>query len=194
MRFSFPVLAAAILPVALGATFNVTIGAGGQLRYSPETVTAAAGDIVNFIFHPSSHSATQSTFNQPCVPLASGFSSGFMPVASETGVLPMFQVTVNDTTPIWVHCEQTGHCRSGMVFAINPPASPDPESFSAFQALAMSGQTASATSPGSSSTTSGSSSTTSTGYPQKTASGASKQSATEILGGLVGAMLVAAVL
>lgn len=41
------VLAAA--STALGATFNVTVGADGQLAYNPEFIMASAGDLVNFI-------------------------------------------------------------------------------------------------------------------------------------------------
>jgi len=127
--------ALAALPVAFAATYDVSVGAGGKIAYDPEYVTAAVGDIVNFVFHPKNHTVTQSAFETPCVPLYGGFDSGFNPVASETGPLPTFQIHVNDTNPIWVHCEQKGHCGQGMVFAVNPP--PDPKSFKAFQDLAI---------------------------------------------------------
>jgi plastocyanin len=42
-------LALAALPAALAATYDVTVGAGGLLRYNPEFVTANPGDVVNFI-------------------------------------------------------------------------------------------------------------------------------------------------
>ncbi|GLB43081.1 hypothetical protein LshimejAT787_1205300 [Lyophyllum shimeji] len=42
-----------------------------------------------------------------------------------------------DTNPVWMFCQQTGHCGQGMVFAINAPADPDPKSFNAFQARAI---------------------------------------------------------
>ncbi|KDQ59248.1 hypothetical protein JAAARDRAFT_176046 [Jaapia argillacea MUCL 33604] len=139
MRFAlrFAILAS-VITLSLAAVFDVSVGAGGLLKFDPETVTAQKGDIVNFVFHPKNHTVTQSSFNAPCVPLAGGFNSGFTPVASEGGGLPNFPVTVNDsTTPIWVHCEQVGHCGKGMVFAINAPPDPNPHSFSAFKALAI---------------------------------------------------------
>jgi hypothetical protein len=70
---------------------------------------------------------------------------------------PTFQLTVQDTNPIWIFCErmsalrffffvsqvdsvrcpETGHCGQGMVFAVNPPPEGSANSFSAFQALAI---------------------------------------------------------
>lgn len=122
------------LPVALAATFDVSVGAGGNLTYNPPFLNAAVGDVVNFVFNPKNHTATQSSFDAPCVPLGGGFSSGLyvtmlysypvhliffcasMPVAAGTTALPTFQVVVNDTNPVWVHCEQTGHCGKGKHF------------------------------------------------------------------------------
>ncbi len=34
---------------ALGATFNVTVGADGQLAFNPEFIRASTGDLFNFI-------------------------------------------------------------------------------------------------------------------------------------------------
>jgi hypothetical protein len=68
-----------------------------------------------------------------------------VPVTSDT-VMKTF--TVPETSaPLWFYCGQTGHCAAGMVFAINPPADPAPNSFSAFKALAMSQGTSSASAP-----------------------------------------------
>lgn len=36
-----------VLPTALAATYDVSVGSG-SLRFSPENITAAAGDVVNF--------------------------------------------------------------------------------------------------------------------------------------------------
>jgi plastocyanin len=41
-------LALAALPVSLAATYNVQVGAGGNLVYDPEYVSAQPGDIINF--------------------------------------------------------------------------------------------------------------------------------------------------
>ncbi|KAF8970837.1 Cupredoxin [Flammula alnicola] len=143
------------LPVALGATIDVQVGAGGNLAYSPEFVQANPGDVINFMFNPKNHTVTQSSFNTPCVALNQGADTGFVPVAAGTTNLPSRQFTVPDvTTPIWFYCRQTGHCGQGMVFAINPPADPAPNSFSAFKALAIAQNgTASSAPPAASATT-----------------------------------------
>jgi hypothetical protein len=50
MMLSIPLgLALATLPSVLAATFDVSVGADGLLRYNPQTVHAVAGDIVNFV-------------------------------------------------------------------------------------------------------------------------------------------------
>ncbi|KDR70703.1 hypothetical protein GALMADRAFT_29503, partial [Galerina marginata CBS 339.88] len=115
--------ALAALPLVLGATLDVQVGAGGQLVFDPEFVTANPGDIVNFTFNPKNHTVTQSTFDTPCVFAPGGADTGFTPVAAGTSPLPIRQFTVPaGTAPIWFYCRQTGHCGQGMVFAINPPA------------------------------------------------------------------------
>ncbi|KAF4579497.1 hypothetical protein EYR40_000329 [Pleurotus pulmonarius] len=134
---SFLVFALGALPAVLAATFDVSVGAGGQLAYDPPFVNAVPGDVVNFVFHPKNHTVTQSSFDTPCVALDGGKRSGFMPVAAETDGLPNFQFQVVDTTPAWFYCGQTGHCGQGMVFAVNPPAEPSPRSFTAFRNLAI---------------------------------------------------------
>jgi len=136
------------IPAVFAATYDVNVGPGGRLVYEPEYVMAVPGDVVNFIFNPKNHTVTQSAFDSPCVP-AGAVNSGFMPVTPDTSPLPTFQVTVNDGNPIWIHCQQTGHCAQGMVFAINPPIEGD-RTFAAFKQLAMSGASAppaTATSP-----------------------------------------------
>ena len=50
MFLSVPLaLALAALPGALAVTYDVSVGEGGVFRYSPQTVHAVAGDIVNFV-------------------------------------------------------------------------------------------------------------------------------------------------
>lgn len=41
----------AALPVVLSATYDVSVGAGGNLAFDPPYVTAAAGDTVNFVLY-----------------------------------------------------------------------------------------------------------------------------------------------
>lgn len=57
------------------ADHRVTVGANGQLVFSPSNITAQQGDTVTFEFHQKNHSATMSTFAAPCVN-AGGFDSG----------------------------------------------------------------------------------------------------------------------
>ncbi|KAI0318493.1 hypothetical protein OF83DRAFT_1171065 [Amylostereum chailletii] len=119
-----------------GNVIRVIVGANGSLTYNPSRVDALPRDTVVFEFHQKNHTATQSSFEAPCLPESGGFASGFQPVASNvTSSFPTFNVTVNDTAPIWVFCGQTGHCGAGMVFAINSVEN-STRNFAAFQALA----------------------------------------------------------
>jgi plastocyanin len=104
----------------------VTVGLNGTLTFSPDTVTAAVGDMVQFQFVAGNHTATQSTFANPCQPIAAhsnvtGFHSGFQPAAASKamGMTSTYTVAINNTTPIWVYCAQAKHCESGMVMVIN---------------------------------------------------------------------------
>lgn len=105
----------------------VTVGANGAKTFAPEKVTAAVGDVVQFQFAGGNHTVTQSTFAEPCQPIAqhssnvTGFHSGFQPAAasSTTGMTSTFSILVNNTTPIWVYCAQGMHCEGGMSMVIN---------------------------------------------------------------------------
>lgn len=68
-----------------GVTHIVVAGANGQLRFEPESVAAAVGDIVEFRFHPKNHSVAQSSFAQPCAPLAAAAVLPPPPAANGTG-------------------------------------------------------------------------------------------------------------
>ncbi|KAH8769745.1 Cupredoxin [Hyaloscypha finlandica] len=124
MYFSTVLLAAASASLAQAATtIPVQVGNGGALTFVPNDIKANVGDSIEFSFFPKNHSVTQSSFADPCHPLAGGFFSTFIPTnsseASET-----FTIVVNDTKPIWIYCAQTvkSHCQSGMVASINAPA------------------------------------------------------------------------
>jgi len=142
------VLAAATFgSTALAANQVIQVGAGGQLAYSPPSITAAIGDNITFEFNPKNHTVTQSAFGTPCVPLVNGtqtgFDSGFTPVAANATQTTAWTIQVTSTSPIWFFCRQTGHCNiDGMVGAINAPTTGN-KTFAAFQALATSGATAS---------------------------------------------------
>ncbi|KAI0082171.1 hypothetical protein K474DRAFT_833541 [Panus rudis PR-1116 ss-1] len=139
---SYPGSAAAT-PVSVSGTNHVVVvgNANGSLTYDPPFISAAPRDTVTFQFHQKNHTATQSTFDAPCVKKADGFDSGFMPVADGATDFPTYTVTVNDTNPVWVYCRQhkpdgSSHCGAGMVFAINSVES-SPRNFAAFKQLAI---------------------------------------------------------
>ncbi|KAI0068418.1 hypothetical protein BV25DRAFT_1793298 [Artomyces pyxidatus] len=140
-----------------GAVHKVIVG-GSSLVFDPPTVSALPRDTIMFEFQVKNHTATQAAFDAPCVPLEGGFDAGFNPVAANATAFPTFNVTVNDTAPIWVFCRQTGHCGQGMVFAVNSVES-SARNFEAFKALAIQ---LNGTSNATSTSTSSSSSSTST--------------------------------
>jgi len=174
MRFTITSAAVAAILAATSASAadtQVQVGNGG-LTFTPNTVTAAVGDTVTFVYYPKNHTVTQSSFAAPCQPLAGGLDSGFQPVAAGAASVPSFTVTVNVTTPLWFYCKQSSHCESGMVFAINPSAN---KTFDQFQATAKASSAdgtppASSNSSGTPSGTTGSSTTGSS--PSSTGSGA----------------------
>ncbi|KAL9607050.1 MAG: hypothetical protein Q9167_007994 [Letrouitia subvulpina] len=85
-----------------GQTHEVIVGGDAKkLLYTPSTLMAAAGDMVKFTFMANNHTVTQSTFPKPCVKMAGGVDSGFMPNVNNTVNPPpnyMFQVL--DTNPV----------------------------------------------------------------------------------------------
>ena len=63
-----------------------------------------------------------------------------MAVGANATEFPTWNVTVNDTTPLWFYCRQhapdgSSHCGAGMVFAVNAVEN-SPRNFTAFKALA----------------------------------------------------------
>lgn len=61
-----------------GAVHTIDVGEDG-FTYNPDTVTAAAGDTVEFHFYPGDHSVVQAAFSSPCKPLNdSSIYSGFL--------------------------------------------------------------------------------------------------------------------
>jgi plastocyanin len=99
------------------------------LKFFPEKITAAVGSMVQFQFRGGNHTVTQSTFDQPCVPINQvnssivGIFSGYQPVAASAsmGMVPVFTVMINNTNPVWLYCSQGRHCQNGMVMVINEP-------------------------------------------------------------------------
>jgi len=140
MRFSIFTATSALLAAATAVsaeTFNVLVGQAGALTYEPASVTAKAGDIVNFQFMSKNHTVTQSTFTSPCVAKPQGVDSGFQFIPAGAAQQATWSITVNnDTAPLWFFCNQGAHCKAGMVFAINPNAE---KTIDAFKASAAAG-------------------------------------------------------
>lgn len=131
--------------------------------YTPSNITAQPGDTVTFQFMTKNHTATQSSFPVPCRPLADsstsgqvGFDSGFMPVAANASAFPTYTITINNSSPVWVYCRQTGHCGLGMTFSVNAVES-SPNNYAAFKnnAIEQNGTASAAKSASSAKSTSG---------------------------------------
>ncbi|SJL05772.1 uncharacterized protein ARMOST_09108 [Armillaria ostoyae] len=99
--------APAATPASLeGNVIKVTVGGSNQLVFDPPRVSAQPRDIIMFEFQTKNHTVTQSSFADPCRQLNAngtiGFDSGFHPV-TDNATLPTFNITVNDTAPIWAY-------------------------------------------------------------------------------------------
>ena len=74
-------------PSATSTTTNnvidVKVGNGG-LVFTPNTVSAKVGDMINFHFYPTGHSVAESAFGSPCTYKQGGIWSGS--VSSSSGV------------------------------------------------------------------------------------------------------------
>ncbi|KAF1926055.1 uncharacterized protein M421DRAFT_68487 [Didymella exigua CBS 183.55] len=106
--------------VVVGGLIPVETGMAPVLGYRPEAITANVGDVVEFQFMQKNHTATQSTFAEPCKAMEGGKDSGFMPnPEGKAGVT--WNMTVETTDAIWMYCKQSQgeHCGKGMVFSIN---------------------------------------------------------------------------
>lgn len=120
---------AATIPTAPPSTanqVNIDVTFNGNFVFNPANVTASNGSFVTFYFpnSPLTHSVTQSSFAQPCTPLAAN-STANTPAGFDSGLTKAVQFTiqiVDATKPIWFHCKQVTHCGQGMVGSINAPA------------------------------------------------------------------------
>lgn len=128
---------AATHTVVVGGMKPVATGMAPALLYTPESITANVGDMVMFVFMQKNHTATQSTFAEPCRKMEGGMDSGFManPEGKE-GVT--WNMTVATTEPLWFYCKQQNgiHCGKGMVFSVNAATTGD-KTMADFKALAV---------------------------------------------------------
>jgi plastocyanin len=66
------------------STIKVAVGKSG-LTFAPDTVTASAGDVLEFHFYAKNHSVVMGDWTDACVPAKTGgFYSGFFPTAANT--------------------------------------------------------------------------------------------------------------
>lgn len=97
------------------------------LKYWPEKVEAAVGDMVQFQFWAGAHTITQSNFDNVCTPInevnseVEGIDSGSQPVAAsaDAGEIPTYTVMITDEAPMWFYCATGPHCQEGMALVIN---------------------------------------------------------------------------
>lgn len=117
------VLAIASLVCKANGAVHKVDAANGGLKFTPSSVTAAVGDVVEFHFYPQKHNVVQGSFDTPCKVggITAGFYSGFVPIAKGESAT-VFRVNVTSTDPVYFYCSQISHCQNGMVGAINPPS------------------------------------------------------------------------
>ncbi|KAJ7353656.1 hypothetical protein DFH08DRAFT_69442 [Mycena albidolilacea] len=202
-------LSALFLPLVLGSN-DFTVGVGKDentgkkgLGFDPSSIHPAAGDFIVWEFRSGSHSAVQSTFDNPCTPMDGGFNSGVQTVADSLGVdapgLPTVRLLVNDSQPLWFFDQAGGLCTQGAVISVNPSATQTDAGFKANAASAVASNTTSS-SPSSAasapnSASSGSASASASGSDSAAPAGASQPSgsgAEQVLaGGAYGVALLA---
>jgi hypothetical protein len=107
---SLKVLSALAFGVHVGAvtTTVVSVGTDGVV-FTPDTITAAVGDVLEFHFYTANHSVAMGDYDNPCQPAKTGgFFSGYVPVASGVSVsLPWTNLSKQYT-------EVEAHIRSPM--------------------------------------------------------------------------------
>ncbi|KAG8415358.1 hypothetical protein J3459_011428 [Metarhizium acridum] len=109
----------ALAAQASAKTIRIDVGKDG-LAFSPDSVTAAKGDILEYHFYKQ-HSVAMGDFANGCTPAAQGgFFSGVMKTSGNGENKEVFQVTVNGTDPMAFYCTVASHCQNGMVGVVNP--------------------------------------------------------------------------
>ncbi|MCJ1369350.1 hypothetical protein MMC20_000561 [Loxospora ochrophaea] len=166
----------------------------GDLTFSPNSLYASPGSMVQFQFYPMNHSVVQASFAKPCEPIqdnmpnVTGFFSGYMPTTLNATEKPVFTIPIKDKTPIWYYCSQKNHCQKGMVGVINPPATGNKTeaSFAALAKLAPPSMAPNmtASSGASSGSSSSNSSTPAAGTPSTSSSSAPAQETTNAAGSI----------
>jgi plastocyanin len=67
----------AVAAVVSAATIKINVGQGNTMTFTPDSVTAAVGDTLEFYFVGGQHDTIMSDFATPCKPSTKGgWSSG----------------------------------------------------------------------------------------------------------------------
>ncbi|KAG5981172.1 hypothetical protein E4U55_003232 [Claviceps digitariae] len=106
---------------ALAGADTIKITATGNNTFSPDTITANPGDVLEFHFQSGNHSVVAGDYECPCFPLpvGSGFSSGFFDVKSCEDE-KVFRVTLANADTVVFYSSQGDECTKGMVGIVNP--------------------------------------------------------------------------
>jgi len=121
------IIASALASAAFAKTIPITVGKDDLLEFSPNSTTAAVGDVLEFKFYAKNHTVTQGPFSTPCLVNETAVQafSGFIPTTGTGPNAEIFAVTVEALTPMWFFCSQNtpaSHCSKGMVFVVNENA------------------------------------------------------------------------
>ena len=108
----------AILPAANATTVTVHVGTGGGLTFTPNPVTIAPGDTVQWIWDASGHSVTSGSC-PPCTPDGM-FDTGLQ----NTGF--MFSFTFNSAGTFPYYCSRHTTMMTGTVNVVASSPSPSP--------------------------------------------------------------------
>ncbi|KAF8532747.1 hypothetical protein JB92DRAFT_2824332 [Gautieria morchelliformis] len=119
--FLICILISALISVSAAKTHKVSV----KTRFGPSSFNANVGDVVQIHFTTGNASFTQSTFDQPCVPLLGGLDSGFINIPPGKHVQPHdFNFTLTSLKPIFFFNKQTvprNECMHGFVGQVKFP-------------------------------------------------------------------------
>lgn len=128
---------------ATGAVTTVTVGLnnGKVLKFDPPYLPyVAVGQKIHFDFRAVNHTLTESSLYEPCKKLAgTTVDTNFQNVnKDDIPEFKPFDLTIDSDKPRFFYCKQAnntpkGHCKAGMVFAVNTDAA----TFWQFQQNAM---------------------------------------------------------
>ncbi|KAG9697869.1 hypothetical protein KCU76_g2695, partial [Aureobasidium melanogenum] len=129
LAFIYSAAARTLTTSSSPAYHTVVVGAKTN-QYAPYNLTANPGDVIVFQFIAVGHTVVQSNFQDPCVPRdayhpgLSTFFSGWYNGSDVSSSNPaIWNLTINDTSPIFFYCSRLGSClNEHMIGAINANA------------------------------------------------------------------------